>query len=145
MKYLGDFKAECPYCKEVMECDTVDVGVGHVQCGPYHCYSCHASEIGPELDDWCYKDREGKTIYTTAKRRYFSWVRKGKGGKVRGTDYSKRVLRHDAPFTQEELDNGFYKGKISPYANTVGGQLVGHITAKAAYQVGLLDEKNLPN
>lgn len=38
----------CPYCEAPMECDTVDVGVGFQQCGPYHCDACGASEIGPE-------------------------------------------------------------------------------------------------
>lgn len=33
--------------------------------------------------------------------------------------------------------------KISPYANTVNGQLVDHITAKAMYDIGLLDEKDI--
>lgn len=32
--------------------DTVDVGVGEVQCGPYHCDNCGASEIGPEYSDF---------------------------------------------------------------------------------------------
>lgn len=43
-----DYKSPCPYCEELMECDLADVGVGYVQCGPYHCYNCGASEIGPE-------------------------------------------------------------------------------------------------
>jgi MinD superfamily P-loop ATPase len=37
---------ECPYCGKVCEADYVSVGVGMVQCGPYFCQSCHASEIG---------------------------------------------------------------------------------------------------
>lgn len=36
----------CPYCGEICYADWVDVGVGLVQCGPYHC-GCGASEIGP--------------------------------------------------------------------------------------------------
>ena len=40
----------CPYCKEPMDADWVDVGVGMVQCGPYHCFACDASEIGPERE-----------------------------------------------------------------------------------------------
>lgn len=40
----------CPYCKEACECDWVDVGVGEIQCGPYFCENCGASEIGPEHD-----------------------------------------------------------------------------------------------
>lgn len=38
----------CPYCGTAMVCDWCDVGVGSVQCGPYHCDDCGASEIGPE-------------------------------------------------------------------------------------------------
>ena len=40
----------CPYCGEMMDADWVDVGVGMVQCGPYHCFSCGGSEIGPEWE-----------------------------------------------------------------------------------------------
>lgn len=133
---------ECPYCIGSMKADYVDVGVGMVQCGPYHCYDCGASEIGPELSDWYYKDREGNTIYLTGKRKYYSWLNRGKGGKTR---YSlKAILKYDAPFSKTELETGYYdpnKNKISPYANTVGGVLVDHITAKEMYRIGLLDEK----
>lgn len=39
-------KAICPYCGDAnCEADWVDVGIGSVQCGPYHCMSCMASEI----------------------------------------------------------------------------------------------------
>lgn len=42
----GQYKEICPYCGGIMECDVVDVGVGPgVQCGPYHCENCNASEI----------------------------------------------------------------------------------------------------
>lgn len=37
----------CPYCATSCEADWVDVGVGMVQCGPYHCENCGASECGP--------------------------------------------------------------------------------------------------
>lgn len=40
----------CPYCDDPMDADWVDVGVGMVQCGPYHCFNCHASQIGPEFE-----------------------------------------------------------------------------------------------
>ena len=36
----------CPYCGTECEADWVDVGVGMVQCGPYYCPSCEASQIG---------------------------------------------------------------------------------------------------
>ena len=42
-------KERCPYCDTFCHADFVDVGVGYVQCGPYHCENCKASEIGPEL------------------------------------------------------------------------------------------------
>lgn len=137
---------KCPYCGDSMEADFVDVGVGMMQCGPYHCYSCGASEIGPELSDWHYKDREGIDIYLLGKRKYSSWERRGKGAKVHYR--TGPVLRYDAPFSAEELETGYYNPaskKISPYANTVGGNLVDHIAAKEMYNIGLLDEKVLGN
>lgn len=37
--------AICPYCEcKDCEADFCDVGVGMVQCGPYHCPACNASE-----------------------------------------------------------------------------------------------------
>ena len=39
--------AICPYCgHDDCYADFCDVGVGLVQCGPYHCESCGAIEIG---------------------------------------------------------------------------------------------------
>lgn len=43
-------KERCPYCGTLCCADFVDVGVGMVQCGPYHCERCGASEIGPHDD-----------------------------------------------------------------------------------------------
>jgi hypothetical protein len=41
-------KTPCPYCCFAdCEADWVDVGVGYIQCGPYYCPDCGASEIGP--------------------------------------------------------------------------------------------------
>jgi hypothetical protein len=37
----------CPYCNKPCDADWVDVGVGWIQCGPFHCEFCRASEIGP--------------------------------------------------------------------------------------------------
>ncbi|MCY7866064.1 hypothetical protein MOB78_13325 [Bacillus spizizenii] len=130
----------CPYCQEIMEADWVDVGVGMVQCRPYHCYACGSSEIGPELHDWYYKDREGNTLYLPGKKRYLSWA----NAKLRFD--TRPVLKPGHPFSDKELATGYYdpaKKKISPYANTVGGELVDHVTAKQMYNIGLLDEKNI--
>ncbi|MGG4266507.1 hypothetical protein [Peribacillus simplex] len=127
----------CPYCGvENCEADWVDVGVG-MQCGPYHCYECGASKIGPELYDWYYTDREGNTLYLTGKRKYYQWAKKKH--KFSGSP----VLKPGHPFSEKELETGYYQGKISPYANTVGGELVDHHTAKEAYNKGLLDEKEV--
>jgi hypothetical protein len=41
-------KKRCPYCNTYCHADFVDVGVGFIQCGPYHCEACGASEMGPE-------------------------------------------------------------------------------------------------
>lgn len=41
------WKEKCPYCGNECEADFVDVGVGLVQCGPFHCLNCFASQIGP--------------------------------------------------------------------------------------------------
>lgn len=46
-----NWKSKCPYCESETTCDTVDVGVGYVQCGPFCCDYCGASEIGPEWDE----------------------------------------------------------------------------------------------
>ena len=43
--YARSYKDVCPYCGSIMECDTVNVGIGYQQCGPYHCKECGASEI----------------------------------------------------------------------------------------------------
>jgi hypothetical protein len=119
---------KCPYCNGEMEADYVDNGIGMVQCGPYHCYGCEASEIGPELFDWYYKDREGSTLYV---------IKPGEDG------WGHPVLKPGHPFSDIELETGFYKGRISPYANTVNGELVDHKEAKEMYNIGLLDEKKL--
>lgn len=98
--YMSDqgpqpYQTPCPYCGEVCEADFVDIGVGFQQCGPFHCESCGASQIGPEGKEGC---------------------------------------------TDEEKKTGWYKGDmVSPYATTVKGVLVDHQTARAAYEMGMLD------
>lgn len=42
----------CPFCKfEQCEADWVHNGVALVQCGPFHCDKCGATEMGPEVRD----------------------------------------------------------------------------------------------
>lgn len=59
---MADFRKEtCPYCGNPdCEADWVDVGVGWVQCGPFHCEGCNASEIHPN-DKRSLTDREKET------------------------------------------------------------------------------------
>ncbi|QWU14240.1 hypothetical protein SAMN04487895_101530 [Paenibacillus sophorae] len=111
----------CPYCAAPCHADFVDVGVGMVQCGPYHCTKCGASEIGPELQ---YEDKKDENGFYA-----------GPG-----------EIKNREMFSDIEIETNWYEpksGKISPYANTINGVLVDHKTAKAAYDVGLLDEKNI--
>lgn len=92
-------KAICPYCScGDCEADYVDVGVGMIQCGPYFCPECQASEAS-YLDDRELNDREEET--------------------------------------------GWYEpySPVSENANTVGGKLVDHKTAKTLYVAGVLDAK----
>ncbi len=54
-------KERCPYCKALCCADFVDVGVGMVQCGPFHCEACGASEIGIYDDPRQLTPREEET------------------------------------------------------------------------------------
>lgn len=127
----------CPYCQSNMHADWVDVGVGMVQCGPYSCMDCGASEIGPEFSDWVYKDRNDNPIHLIGKRYY------NKHFQTKMRMFGEVILKPGHPFNPEELRTGYYQGAVSPYANTVNGELVDHKTAKSAYNIGLLDEKSV--
>lgn len=104
----------CPYCGSECEADWVDVEVGMVQCGPYYCENCGASEIGPEAGEF------------NVEKGVFEW-----NPKINFTEKEKET-------------GWYEPGKpVSPYANTVNGVLVDHETARIAYRLGLLDEKRL--
>jgi len=53
--------AFCPYCNNP-DCfaDFCDVGIGMVQCGPYYCQACEASEIS-SLDTRKLTEKEKET------------------------------------------------------------------------------------
>lgn len=85
-----------------MDADWVDVGVGMVQCGPYHCFACNASEIGPE----------------------------------------KINIEHT--LDDDEKRTGFYKGRISPYANQVNGSPIDYKTADMLYRAKYFEEHGNP-
>lgn len=125
----------CPYCKDQMSAEFVDIGVGSVQASPYHCQTCGASEIGPELQDWYYKDRAGKLLLLTAKRVYIPFL------KQKQRTFEKPILKPGHPFAEIELETGYYRAKVSPYANTIDGNPVDLTVAQAAYELGVLDDK----
>ena len=109
----------CPYCQFPMECDTVDVGVGYTQCGPYCCDNCGASEIGPER----YTDiHEPKTFNV-----------------IEVIDNSEK-LGLDA----DEKRTGFYKKRISPVANQHNGKVISHKQADILYRQKYFDENGNP-
>ncbi len=60
-KMAGPKTAICPYCNfPACDADWVDVGVGEIQCGPYHCPQCNASEVSL-YDKRILTQREEKT------------------------------------------------------------------------------------
>lgn len=99
----------CPYCETECEADWVDVGVGFVQCGPFYCIECEASQIGPNdpiFDpDKNYHNPEGREL----------------------TDREKETWWYE-PNTP-----------VTSIANTFLSHLVDHKTAKKLYELGILD------
>ena len=107
---MSEETRDCPYCGTPCDADFCDVGVGMIQCGPYHCFGCGASEIGPYdeyinpfLDRILPDDRD---------------LNKG------------RVL------TREENNTGWYAPKTMPgtSANVIAGKVVSHRQMLAAYR-----------
>jgi hypothetical protein len=93
MPELDDYTSPCPYCGTTCNCDLVDVGVGLVQCGPYHCERCGATEIGAY-------DKPG----ATACEQIFGWYGPGRppgssanviGGKVVSHQVMERTYREE--------------------------------------------------
>ena len=110
---------KCPYCQAEMTCDTVDVGVGYVQCGPYCCDSCGASEIGPER---------------------YTEITDTKTFKVLDHIDNSEKLGLDP----DEKRTGFYKNRISPLANQKDGKVISHQEADAIYREEYFKENGNP-
>lgn len=84
----------CPYCNHPCEADWVDVGVGFVQCGPYHCDACGSSEIGGFDEERVLTDKEKK----------YHWYEPGSnpgssvnviGGKIVSCNAMRQVYREE--------------------------------------------------
>lgn len=74
----GDI-VNCPYCSFPCEADWVDVGVGEIQCGPYYCQNCKASEIGPFDDLRPLTDEENRTNWYSPESKLGSLVNQFNG------------------------------------------------------------------
>lgn len=78
-------KERCRYCTALCCADFVDVGVGWVQCGPFHCEACGASEIGPHDTHCELSAQEEKT----------GWYAPGRpAGSSANVDRHGRHIRH---------------------------------------------------
>lgn len=100
----------CPYCNALCEADWVDVGVGYVQCGPYHCqaFTCGASEIGP-----CDDERE-----LTAEEKKIGWYKPQSlpgssanvvGGQIVTADVALAVYKRNHPFSTTKYGREFLR------------------------------------
>lgn len=92
----------CPYCDSMCDADWVDVGVGYVQCGPFHCQQCGASEIGGHDEPRELSDREKSTGW------YAPNSEPGSSANVIGGKIvSAEVMR--AEYRREFVDNPAYE------------------------------------
>jgi len=109
MSYTGEFTDNCPYCDSVCDADFCDVGVGMVQCGPFHCMQCGASQIGPYDDTF------------DPYRTFWAEPQKPKD----------RVL------TKRESETHWYEPNTppGPSANVIGGHIVSHQVMKKIYDL----------
>ena len=99
----------CPYCGDEMDTDWVDNGIGMVQCGPYHCQKCHASEIGPQLLDWYYKNREGSSELIEKKLTEAAQIfTPERGGERRAIYFQNPGLTYRKPWGQVSTTQTLY-------------------------------------
>ena len=141
----------CPYCDTPCEADWVDVGVGHVQCGPFHCEACGASEIGPcdrYIDSRGSLSGDLRQSLKDSLRWGWRWFVQAQHAHIharqpftfeRSNNYACSKPRNFAPFrrlTAEEDATGWYAPDSAPgtSANVIGGEIVSHRQALAAYR-----------
>lgn len=116
----------CPYCNALMDADWVDVGVGMVQCGPYHCWECGASEIGPERSTYETHRFDGEWDY------------------VNISIGTQKEIDDKLGLDEDERRTGFYKRKISPHCNQIGGKPIDYKTADSIYRAEYFRENGNP-
>lgn len=95
---------ECPYCQTVCDADFVDVGVGEVQCGPFHCDECGASQIGP-----CDEER----ILTEDEKKYNWYSPASEPGSSANVIHGRHVSHQQmkATYENEFIDNPLWSDK----------------------------------
>lgn len=132
---------KCPYCNNDCEADWVDVGIGMVQCGPYYCDNCGASEIG-------YYDDIGfdRNLFSKWHKENYRFEQDQNGmfkSIFIGNGKEKFIIPSSAKITQDEWDEGWYKpnSSMGSSVNTFSGKYVDHKTAKELYDLELLDKK----
>lgn len=105
---------DCPYCNAKCDADFCDVGVGWIQCGPYHCVQCGASEIGP-YDNYVDPYRS----YTFP------------------NDPPDKPKENPRVLELQESRTGWYQPASAPgsSANVIGGKIVSHKVMKDTYQI----------
>lgn len=69
---MQDFKDKCPYCDGDAFCETVDIGVGYQQVGPYICYGCESYQI--HSNDMESKKQDNTYFYTDEERK-IGWAK----------------------------------------------------------------------
>lgn len=132
----------CPYCGTECEADWVDVGVGVIQCGPYYCENCGASEIGYGTDNLGF-DYYLFTKWLNENHKFVECKNEKSKYIFTGEGEDKFILPETATITQEEWDKGWYKPNslMGSSVNTYNGRYVRHEEAKKLYKLGLLDKK----
>lgn len=134
---MSDYK-RCPYCGyDKCDADFVDVGIGFIQCGPYFCDNCNASEIG-SFDDLGFD----RAIYWEWRKNSRIWNHETKKFEnVEG--YQEFILPDTATISKDEFDKGWYKpgSPLADTVNTYNGEYVKHEEALRLYKEGKLDIK----
>jgi len=102
-----------------MEADYVDVGVGMVQCGPFHCENCGASQIGPEANRAGFED----TVTADEKRTGFY-----RGGKI-----SPFANQHEGrPISHQQADAIYRANYFAVHGNPYNAPVIrGQVAARA--------------
>lgn len=112
----------CPYCNTPCHADFVNVDVGMVQCGPYHCLQCGASQIGPHDDERELTDEEKKTGW------YGPHSEPGSSanvvnGKIVTAQEAKQVYEDFYPFSSSDEGRDFIR-KNDPYTEHSGIEVI---------------------